>query len=446
MALYAFFKDSIMFKVKKIFSAAAAVCLCASLGGCGFGTTVDSLLSPPMLSEEQEEIYRALEDAAGKDISLVYPKGGAYRSAFIFYDLDGDGVNEALVFYDNTRDTESSVRVNILDSDEDGWHSVYDHAGAGTSVEQVFFTNLGGKGEIRMAIGYGYMTPTEKTLKVYSFGDGILNTEYTETYHKTLTLDLDRDGGEDIAVINCNNENHGAYVSLVTDIGNGAECTSTVELSTNTADIPSVISGYIGKDTPALFVDGLMGSGNMSTEIIYCVNGQLRNPATLSGSDIQSLTSRSAGLYCRDIDGDGIVEIPSREPFPGYRDVSEIQYITNWNVFENYTVVKKYSSLTVPDKGYCFMLPVRWEGLITVKNDPVTGEKVFYKYNNSLQESRLELMRILVCSPSAAGERSIDGYITAASNDSAVYMVKFGDTEDNLLLTAAEVNNNFYLW
>lgn len=424
---------------------AALVLTGALLTGCGIGSSVDTLLLPPMLSDEQKAIYTALTASAGSNISLVYPRGGAYRSAFVFYDLDMDGADEAVVFYDDTDDSENSVRVNILHRENNGWRSVYDHAGAGSYIEQVFFADLGGTGRVRMAIGYGYMTPTEKTLKIYSLGDGVLNTEYTETYYKTMNMDMDGDGSEDIAVINCNNENHAAYVSLVTDRGKGTECTSTVDLSESTADLPSVIGGYIGNNTPALFIDGLTVSGNLSTEIIYCINGELRNPANLSDSDIPVMTTRSQGLYCCDIDGDGIVEIPQREAFPGYRDLSDAQYITNWNVFENYTVVKKYASLTEADKGYAFMLPVRWEGLVTVKTDSVTGEKVFYKFNSRLAESRLELMRILVCTRDSAAQRSLEGYTAAASDDNAVYMVKFGDTEDNLLLTMTEVRNNFYL-
>ncbi len=431
-------------KIRKLQLAAVPVII-SLLSGCGIGSSVDSLLSPPMLSEEQNEIYSALTEASGNDISLVYPRSGEYRSAYVFYDLDGDGSDEAVVFYKNESDSESSVRVNILDN-ENGWRSVYDHAGAGSAIEQVFFTDLGGRGRVSMAIGYGYITPTEKTLRLYSFVNGMLKNEYSDTYYKTICMDLDGDGGQDIAVINCNNENHSAYLSLVTDRGNGAQCTSTVDLSPNTADLSGIIGGYIGNSTPAVFIDGLMGSGYLSTEIIYCVNGQLRNPANLPGSDISALTARNQGLYSCDIDGDGIIEIPRRELFPGYGDSGNAQYITSWNSFENYTIVKKYSSLTEEDKGYAFMLPEKWEGSVTVKSDEVTGEKVFYKFNRSLTESRIELMRILVCDKNTAAKKSLSGYVTAASENGVVYMVKFGDTEDELQLTVAEARNNFYIY
>ena len=433
-------------KLKRIALMTAAAAMCASLCACGLDSSIDNLISPPMMSEEQQEIFSALTKAAGEEISLVYPRSGAYRSAFVFRDLDTDGEDEAVVFYNSSNSKDSNVRVNILDKGEGEWRSVYDHAGAGTYIEQVFFTDLGKTGNIRMAIGYGYMTPTEKTLKLYSLGDGILNTEYTGTYYKTLTLDLDKDGGDDIAVVNCNNENHTASLSLVTDRGEGAECVSTVDMSPTTVDLPSVISGYIGNDTPAVFADGLLGSGNLSTEIIYCVNGELRNPAMIDGSELPTRTVRPQGLYCKDIDGDGIVEIPEREAFPGYRDRQDAQYITDWNVFENYTVVKKYSSLTDAYQGYAFVLPVRWQGLVTLKNDGTTGEKVFYKYNDSLEQSRLELMRIAVCSLKDSEQKLREGYVAVSTTDSAVYMVRFGDIEDNLLLTTAEVSNNFYLY
>lgn len=67
---------------------AALVLTGALLTGCGIGSSVDTLLLPPMLSDEQEAIYTALTASAGSNISLVYPRWGAYRSAFVFYDLD----------------------------------------------------------------------------------------------------------------------------------------------------------------------------------------------------------------------------------------------------------------------------------------------------------------------------------------------------------------------
>ena len=110
--------------MKKCLSAAASLSLL--LTGCSFGATIDSLLVPPGLSQEQEQIYQALQNAVGKDIKLQYPTSGDYLSAFILSDFDRDGAEEALVFYDKTglSAAENTLRMNILDKDGSSWRSV----------------------------------------------------------------------------------------------------------------------------------------------------------------------------------------------------------------------------------------------------------------------------------------------------------------------------------
>ncbi|MFQ9094902.1 MAG: hypothetical protein ACLR5S_11850 [Ruminococcus sp.] len=54
----------------------AAFCLlcCLLFSGCTPGATVDSLLKPPSLSEEQQQIYLALQDAVGSGITCSIPE------------------------------------------------------------------------------------------------------------------------------------------------------------------------------------------------------------------------------------------------------------------------------------------------------------------------------------------------------------------------------------
>ena len=76
-----------------------AVC-CLLLSACSsFQPNLTDLMQSPKLTEEQAEIYEALTNAADvSDVQLKYPKSGDYRSAFVMFDLDADGEDEALVF------------------------------------------------------------------------------------------------------------------------------------------------------------------------------------------------------------------------------------------------------------------------------------------------------------------------------------------------------------
>ena len=125
----------------------AAFCLlcCLLFSGCTPGATVDSLLKPPSLSEEQQQIYLALQDAVGSGITLQYPRAGANLSAFTVVDLDGDGEDEALVFYKKTNlaAVENGLRLSVLDQVKGKWMSVCDRPADGTEVERIVVSAMG---------------------------------------------------------------------------------------------------------------------------------------------------------------------------------------------------------------------------------------------------------------------------------------------------------------
>ena len=104
-------------KLKLIAGCLSLGMLTAQLPGCSFSASVESMLSPPRLTVEQEQIYRALQISAGSQISLKYPKSGERLSAFIMEDLDGDGSDEAVVFYEVSRNAaeEIPLRICLLD-------------------------------------------------------------------------------------------------------------------------------------------------------------------------------------------------------------------------------------------------------------------------------------------------------------------------------------------
>lgn len=419
------------------------------LTGCTFAGSVDNLLSPPVLSEDQKEIYRALQDSAGQDIKLQYPKSGSYRSAIIIEDIDNDGTSEAMAFYSRTNDSsaDGSIRVNVLDKDTKGWRSVYDHAATASGIDRVLFPELNTDGIKNIIIGYN-MPSGEKTLKAYSYSSGVLSATYTDSYSSVFVSDMDKNNVKDLVVIHPNNEYTGkqAYISLVSDKNGSLYEKSTILLNDKTSDFVNIVTGYVGGDTPAVFIDGMAG-GQLSTEIIYCINGTLRNPLYLSESGIIEDTVRPTGYLSVDIDSDGIIEIPTLGYFPGYsRDSREQFRITYWSVFDNYEIKKKYSSYyNVPD-GYCFIIPNRWDGVVTAKTDSSTGDIVFCKYAGSLLGSTEELMRIAAVTSEYRDERLSNGYTLIKSKDNISYLYKVPEKPNEpLILTSTEITNSFYL-
>jgi hypothetical protein len=236
-----------------------------------------------------------------------------------------------------------------------------------------------------------------------------------------------------------------AYIGVVKERGGEAVLTSSVAVNPENVEYVNIARGYLTRERPALFIDGFAG-GRLTTEIIYSINGELRNPLFLSGRELLDETGRPAGYLCTDIDKDGIIEIPTVQFFPGYDEESEEPYyITNWNVFENFSIVKKLSGYYSLSDGYCFILPSRWENVVTIGSDKAAGDVVFYGYPS---DRMVELMRLSAVREEKAEAKSEAGYSVLGAGERFVYMYKLpaGGLDEPLILTNTEIFNNFYIF
>lgn len=411
--------------------------------GCSLFSPAEGLLTPPKLSSEQAAVYDALSDDVGM-VTPVFPKSGENRSAYLFDDLDGNGIKEAAVFYRNTDSGSSSVRLNIL-TDDNEWHSVYDCAGGGVSVDKVISSPIGKSGRKYIAAGYDLITAEDKVLELYSYKDGILNTVLSESYSDFTVADLTSDGSSELVIITGNTATRSAKAVMFTDTGKGITAMSSVDLSPSSNGFENITFGKAAENVNALYIDQLDGSGNVFTEIIYSVGGHLRNPAAVEGSTAAEDTRRPRGYPSVDADGDGIIEIPVTEAAPGYENEDEKLYITNWCILDNYNITRKYTGWYSSQKSWCLMFPGRWEGgLITVKLDSVTGAVIFCKFGGSVDAST-ELLRINAVRHADSETLAADGWELITGTDETDYMVKLADdAEEPLVLTLTEVKNNFF--
>ena len=234
------------------------------LTGCAVGTSVDNLLKPPQLSVEQEQIYQALQNAVGNNITLQYPRSGDNLSAFIVCDMDDDGEDEAMVFYKKTGLTtaENNLRLNVLDQIDDGWMSVCDRPADGGSYPAIY-RQTEGTG-IFAAHTYEYRADLGGVQQSGSFttasGDAIYNSgmEYWSTY--TVK------GGSLTS----------AEVSYPNEAASKVFWTSGNNKQTNALCTGQAIEGNNGSLCAALQPKATMGvfaAGNLFTGIFECGSG-----------------------------------------------------------------------------------------------------------------------------------------------------------------------------
>ncbi|MDF2566586.1 MAG: hypothetical protein K0R90_42 [Oscillospiraceae bacterium] len=420
----------------------------AAFTGCSYNgfTSIDAALSPPRLTEEQHLIYGALEQSVGKDIKLKYPKAGENRSAFVIENIDEEPTEEAIVFYeslDKSVTNNPNVKVNILDKQNDRWKSTSDIVGEGAEVDKVAFGRSNKFDKFFIVIGYNIVNQADKVFKVYFYENGKLKAQYSQGYSVFEVMDLDMDGDDEIVAINSGVINSGIYkagptAQMIKYTGQegGFVLNSYAKMDVSVYSYVNVQKGSIYPRKAALYLDGLKGTNVYGTEVLYYENVKgkptLYNPIYDSKSNKTEQVKRT-GQTSMDINDDGIIEIPSLNPMPGYEEAlasQKLQY-TTWNDLVYNDFKKVVTSYVNSSDGYIFNVPDQWEKSVTAKKDTLKNEVVFFRYKQSLENDQDVVLKIKTMKVSEAQNGLPEGYINIKSNGQLVYLAYIPPLADN---------------
>lgn len=411
------------------------------LSGCSLGGSVETLMTPPKLSIEQEQIYNALRSVTGNNIRLKYPKSGDYLSAFIVGDIDNDGADEALVFYERgtANADENPLRINVLDQIDGVWSSVYDRGAPGADIEEVILSPLGSSDRINIIIGYSAVTGSDRIAEVYDYRSGTLERTLSKRYSLMQVSDLDGNGTNELLIAAAQTPSQSARAAVYQLDETGTYYESVAALSDEITECTRMICGNTENGESAIFIDGAVGPSAVRTEILRLSDQRLvRVRQTSPLFD----TVRPTGYAAQDIDGDGVVEIPGCDVFPGYEDMSETEQITmtSWYTLSDDKLIKKHSGYYSINDSYAFLFPDRWKNRVTLKRDSVAQELVFCAYTDSLQHSTTELLRLCVSADSVTVADCLDnGYLLLGAKNGTQYLAKSMDSDDPLVLTTGEM-------
>lgn len=422
-----------MIYLKKFLPTAAACTVMVT--GCSFGSNIDNLMTPPKLSVEQEQIYNALTGAAGTSISLKYPKSGKYLSAFIVEDIDGDGGNEAIVFYEKTSLAmeENTLRINILDQSDGKWRSICDTPAEGAEIEKVMISKLGTNERVNLIIGSSLINRSEKNAAIYTYDydEGTIERTFSEACSFIDVTDLDNDGQNEFLLLAGSATGSPAVAEAYKLDDKGIYHKYSRELSGSFTEFDSLNYGNIGGDRRGLYIDAVSGTGFIQTDIVYMDKTGLVKVFETPEESLS--TVRPAGCPSFDIDGDGFLEIPVQVISPGYESVPEGEQmkLTRWmRIKEDNSLEQKYLSYYSVNDGYIFVFPDKWQGNVTVGKDLVNDEIVFRSYIKG-KEGR-ELMRIYCAEDEPSlQDRLSNGYMLMHTKGKSTYLAYITPESDN---------------
>lgn len=428
--------------MKKIFMLMAVLALVFCFSGCsGLETDTESLMKPPLLSEEQEKLNAALTEVAGENYTLKYPKTGEMNSAFIFRDLDGDGTDEAMAFYSSV---DESTRINVLKREKENWISVYEAAGFSGDIESAVFEKINEKNDV-------LIVRWENETGVYRFNKNRMETVYTSECDGEEIVDINGDGFKDIIFFKGNAMGR-SFVNVLYCGEDGITVTEEINAHAQYDSIFSAASGKIDESRTVYFIDSEIYEGVYLTEIIALENGKAerytiadfvedeKKENTIEGSSgviiivgsnlgKRGIFLRNTKVPCMDIDGDGIIEMPVEVREDYASEKTDIIYYLQYVKLSGEKAVPVWNGIANSQSGYLFTLPENWNDKIGISFNSADNEMLFVN-----KDDGKVVMKICEADKSDYQDEYED-YVLAAESETKNYYVK----------SFTEPENEFYI-
>lgn len=432
---------------KRLCAVLLILALVFSLSGCSLTGGEDSLLKPPRPVGDLFDIQKALENSVSEKYTLKFPTSGENRSAIQQYDINGDGVNEALAFYSTVADNIVTMHINLITKTGDNWRSVGDFRCIATGVDTVDFEDINGDGIKEILIGWSIYGAVDKTLGVYSYAKNQFSQRVMEGFTHYMCVDIDGDNKKELFISHLDSKNEVASAKLlrftdtgVTELGN---CTLD---STATAYYKPIL-GKLSNGNTAIYFDTVKGNG-LATEVFEIRDSVMTNALkTKDGTAIS--TFRPSNIEIRDLNKDGVFEIPNPiliTQTPGVDN--ENIYITEWYTLKNEKMELSLSALMNYVDGYYIVVPQKWQGKIAVTRDTPNRIRTIMaldKKTGNSAETLVKVQTVPIDQKQNEGAVKLENAIEITRNGEFCYMAAVSETNGDTSVTLDEFKNMFKL-
>lgn len=356
------------------------------LSGCAM-RRVDEMYALPRRSEEFNHLQSAI-DAAMVGLSYAAPISGDNQQTVQSVDLNGDGVEECLVFAAGKG--ENPLQVLIFTQDDNGRYRQSEVIEcSGSAFEQVEYVNFDGKPGAELVLGRQVSENVLRRVSVYSFAAGSAEQLFVVGYSKFITCDLDDNGRSEVLVLRPGeSETTGGMAVLYSSKNNQVERSVETELSEVPGNIRRMIPGRLQDGTPAVFVASASGENSVVTDIYAIKDGEFTNVSRSGGVGTNISTLHNFYVYAEDIDSDGVMEIPgmiSMKPVSEWRQGEQKSLLRWFSIDSNGREVDKLYTFHYYVGGWYVQLDSTLARHISVAQEE--GTYTFYLWNENYDEA-----------------------------------------------------------
>jgi hypothetical protein len=440
-----FFAGRRLSETKRLLALTVAAALL--LSGCSIlSGDASSLMSPPKLTSEQLAIEKALDGCVGHDkYTLKYSREGDYRSAFILHNLDADQELEAVALYCPNGES-AGTHLMILKKTSGKWRKACDFSSSGSDVDKIEFGDYVGAGHDDIAVAWTELTSTNLGLSVYDISGK--KQSVAGTFAAMKTVDTSGSGKSEILLLSLDKQSHEASASLYAGRAGALVKTGSAELDPTVGSYAGIYQTKADGKT-VVFVDAYKGQHGMVTEVIDFSDGALKCPSIdpMTGT-VRAQFTRATPTSCRDINMDGVYEIPQSEELPGYGDrasYADKLWLYKWYTYSQDKLGAQVCTCVInSSEGYYFIFPQKWAaGGVTVDNAAGDNAWTFRLWDGGKMKNIL--FTISVCSADDWNSRTqtARSSIEVLENQGDVYTAILGNRiTDGRYLDISDIRQN----
>ncbi|MEF2967232.1 hypothetical protein V3851_15450 [Paenibacillus sp. M1] len=358
---------------KNWITAAVGGFLLMTLSGCNIIKDPKSLMETPQLTSDKESLISVI-NAEIKGAQIIRPRDVSDISPIRTPDLDNDGVNEAIVFYE-TPDEAVRIHGMILERTEDTWTVQVRFDGEGQVLETFDLRDITGDGNLDIITGFsnGEEDP-QKGLTVYSYNGTEVESLLSLPYNDFLIDDLNQDDRLDLTVVNLKRDQN-AVVTTYQYGGETFQELSHIQLDDPIKEYYNVVSGSITPELKGIILDASFGTHYAYSHMVVMKEGKL-----IDLLPSQDSTFKNYPVLSGDTDGDGILEVGRSEKPKGWEDRSydDIPLFSYYQWDEDQGlkfVMQQYMDLA---GRFYFNFPKDWWGNVTIDPKSDQNEHIWF--------------------------------------------------------------------
>lgn len=345
--------------IKKLILSALVLMTAAGFSGCAAMLYGDGLLVLPGLPNEYVDLQQQIDKVLSTGALSAAADSGENRQSIQLVDLDGDGGNETVAFF---RQTDGSFLIKAYKKEDESYVEIGSAEAVGLSLHSIYYPTISATGQKCIAVCWGIDDSNNYGMEIYYFDGGGMESLLNVRYSGVMVGDLYGDGLDELCFVSKDRSGSGLVFSVYSVKGGEYALDWETPLCEEAAEIASMEIGQYDEGRRGAFIDSVTEEGFYVTDLIAGNKGGVPVSMTSDEEGSGKGTLREIPVFCHDIDGDGLTEVPSAVKTAGLRYPDEKNMI-KWTEY-GFTEKVKETTYHAPSDGWYLKWPENWDDTV----------------------------------------------------------------------------------